>query len=54
LGYSELGYDTFCKLCNGINKANTLKRDIAGAQAKGKYCYHEGMTLAEYEEISKD
>ena len=54
LGYSELGYDTFCKLCNGISAANTLERDVAGAQAKQKYLWHEGMTLSEYEEMTKD
>ncbi len=51
LGYSELGYDTFCKLCNGINSANTLTRDIAGRQASGKIKWHEGMTLKEYDKM---
>lgn len=52
-GYSELGYDTFCRLCNGINSANTLTTDIAGRQASCKQDWHEGMTLQEYEEADR-
>ena len=52
LGYSELGYDTFCKMCNGINIANTLERDIAGTQVNKKYEW-TNLTLKEYEKITE-
>ena len=52
MGYSVLGYDTFCTLCNGINESNTLERRPAGEQAKGKFDWHSGMTLSEFEEMN--
>ncbi|MBP3346656.1 MAG: radical SAM protein [Alphaproteobacteria bacterium] len=52
MGYSVLGYDTFCTLCNGINESNTLERRPAGEQAKGKFGWHSGMTLSEFEEMN--
>lgn len=53
MGYSELGYDTFCTLCNGINESNILERRPAGEQAKSKFDWHEGMTLSEFEELNQ-
>ncbi len=52
MGYSVLGYDTFCTLCNGINESNILERRPAGEQAKGKFDWHSGMTLSEFEEMN--
>lgn len=49
LGYSELGYDTFCLACNGIGATNTLPRSPAGEQARRKLSWRPDMTLAEFE-----
>lgn len=53
LGYSELGYDTFCLLCNGIDRSNNLERSPAGEQAKKKFTWHDDMTLKEYEDLNQ-
>lgn len=54
LGYSKLGYDTFCTLCNGINEANTLEKETAGIQAHQKYDWNKHMTLKQYEQLTNN
>ncbi|GHU00351.1 hypothetical protein FACS1894186_0660 [Alphaproteobacteria bacterium] len=55
LGYSNTGYDSFCRYCNGHKGINKLGRRPAGEQASGRFDWNveNPMLLAEFERRTK-